>query len=210
MKIYSAYHGTKQMEKKMVSRNMGVMISSRAKTYPDKGIQRLPFFALDNGAFRAWGKGYPFDEYVFLRTLSKCLELGLDLDFIVCPDIVRGGMRSLEFSLRWSDRIPCDKLALAVQEGMEEDAVESVLDRFSYVLIGGADDWAKWVKVARRNGKKCHIGKAGNLDRLRYALELGVDSVDSTNFVRHDDFSAVDALYAYREQAEFDWGNDEG
>ncbi len=59
-------------------------------------------FGLDNGAWTAHQRGTPFDEVLFERALAM---LGAAADWGVVPDIVGGGLRSLEFSLNWLARV---------------------------------------------------------------------------------------------------------
>ncbi len=54
-------------------------------------------YALDNGAWSAYQAKEPFDEAAFLRAIDR---LGAGADWIVIPDIVAGGLRSLDYSAR--------------------------------------------------------------------------------------------------------------
>jgi len=176
---------------------LGMMISSHPRTAILKNAAEFPC-ALDNGAFSAWNSGYPFDEWAFLRTLSKCRENNLALDFIICPDIVAGGLNSLGFSLNWAKRLPCDKWALAVQDGMLPVHLGSLAFKtYKYLFVGGTVDWKwqtaeTWCKLAHREGLKCHIGRCSTVPELRRAKEIGADSCDSTVFVRNDRFDILE------------------
>ncbi|MEN6336610.1 MAG: hypothetical protein ABFE01_20340 [Phycisphaerales bacterium] len=139
-------------------------------------------------------------EEFFLGTLRKCYVLDLSLDFIVCPDIVARGCDSLRFSLRYASESlsTAPRLALAVQDGMMENAVRSaVLDgTFTHLFVGGTVEWkwetaAMWVKVAHDHGMKCHIGRCGTLRALDRAAAMEADSVDSASFVRNDSWHIV-------------------
>lgn len=69
-----------------------------------KGVLRSEGFpyCLDNGAWWSFANGQPFDEAAFLRAYGA---LARGADFVVLPDIVAGGLRSLEFSLNWRVRL---------------------------------------------------------------------------------------------------------
>lgn len=70
-----------------------------------KGVLRTEGFArygLDNGAWTAFQRGEPFDDNAFLAAVE---QLGESADFVVVPDIVRGGHDSLRFSFRWLERL---------------------------------------------------------------------------------------------------------
>lgn len=193
MKIYTAQTGDIAKIEKLQQYGVGCMISStRRWRMTSRGLKQIPFFALDNGAFAAWQKGYPFLEHDFLYTLSKCHEQGIALDFIVCPDICGGrGSESLAFSLKWAERIPCENLALVVSSPLEPTDISFTLWQFSAVFIGGGDeDWQwstapDWIEFAHNRGRRCHIGMCNTLAKLRLAADLGADSVDSTVFVRN-------------------------
>ena len=201
MIIYTCSNSTGWKLDKIKELGMGIMITTHADESYLKSFlstKHLPLkvpVALDNGAFGNFSNGYPFDEHAFLSALSYCIYRKLDLDFVVCPDVVAGGNKSLDFSLRWADRlVGYNKLALEVQDGMTDVPNDP---RFSHIFIGGTPEWkwktAKfWVDKAHDMGKKCHIGQCGTLNRLNYAKEIGADSVDSTNFVRNDSFEIVE------------------
>ena len=198
MQLYTSVPGGKTKQDHMKRLGLGIMICSSRGSLPRQCFSEFPL-ALDNGAYSAWRKGYPFDEYIFLKTLSKCLELSLKLNFIVAPDLIGGGEKSLDFSLRWAERIPCGNLALVIQKGMRPESVEAVLDRFSYLFIGTPDDpqwkWsnaATWISLAQRHGKKCHIGACGTPDKMVLAKNLGADSIDSSSWVRNDTWHHVE------------------
>jgi hypothetical protein len=198
MKIYTGMTTGSKLEK-IKELNMGIMISSSPFASPTKDMGDV-YCALDNGAFVCYGKGYPFQDDIFINIMKKCYSLGINLDFIVCPDIVCGGLKSLRFSMDWARNklISVPNLALVVQDGMIPEKIGSYyLDYFSYIFVGGSVDWKwktvnEWVKFAQDNDKKCHVGQCGQLHYLERCKELGVDSVDSASFTRHGSFDIVE------------------
>lgn len=141
-----------------------------------------PWF-LDNGAFRAFRRGAPFDEVAFARALADGRDLGAD--FAVTPDVVGGGEASLALSVAWVGRLDGYRPYLAVQDGMTEGAVEEVLPLFAGLFVGGSVPWklatgASWVGLSHRHGKPCHVGRVGTPSRLAWAKEIGADSIDSS------------------------------
>jgi hypothetical protein len=198
MKIYTGAVSGPILDQ-IVKREIGIMISSRVKISIDKDYKKTNC-ALDNGAFACYSKGYPFQEDIFLRTLSKCYEKGIPLDFIVCPDIVCGGKMSLRFSTQWASGklLGTPNLALVVQDGMKpEDLTGDILRYFQMIFIGGSVEWKwetaeTWVAFAHKRDMKCHIGQCGQLKYLNMAKKIGADSVDSASFARHDSFHIVD------------------
>ena len=195
------------------SLGMGVMVASSDKPRTSKSWRTMPC-ALDNGAFRCWQRGYPFSVERFAAQMKSCFCNGLDLDFIVCPDIVAGGVRSLAFSLPWMvDGIlhTAPRVALAVQDGMSvsdlDDAGVWNIPNLSHLFVGGTLEWKwrtapDWVAAAHVHDRKCHIGRCGTLEGLRAAAEMGADSVDSTSFARNGSFDIVRQFLGMNRQQE--------
>ena len=204
MKIYTG--GTNDPEKLLMLRkyDVGIMISSMPNILTPKHYGEFSC-ALDNGAFACHRKGYPFQEEVFFKTISSAYKNGIVLDFIVCPDIVCGGKKSLKFSMEWSNKlIGTPNLALAVQDGVEPKDIlnltGSLLSNFTYIFVGGSPEWKKrtskdWVSFAHNENMKCHIGQIGTLDGLRFSEKIGADSVDSTSFVRNGSWHILENFY---------------
>lgn len=148
--------------------------------------RRRPWF-YDNGAFRDHQAGTPFDADAVLADLDSIYRAIDRPEWIVVPDIVGGGLASLEFSMGWVHR--CRGLAplyLAVQDGMtEEDLTAGVLKHINGIFVGGTKAWKMrtgqhWVRAARQIGVPCHIGRCGGMDRVRWARRIGADSLDSS------------------------------
>jgi len=101
----------------------------------------------------------------------------------VAPDVVCGGLRSLEFSLAWLARLPPWPWYLAVQDGMGVDDVEAAIHLFDGIFLGGSDDfkWTAryWCDLAHAHGKKFHFARAGTLKKVTFARRIGADSCDS-------------------------------
>ena len=181
--------------------DMGIMISSTPAIICPKGYSKFRC-ALDNGAFSCFYRGYPFQEDVFFKTMQTAFRNGIDLDFIVCPDIVCGGINSLDFSAKWARKLEgCPNLALAVQDGMLEKSVTpDILRYFKYIFVGGSEEWKwetarDWRRFADKWKKKLHIGRVGTLDNLISARDVGADSVDSTSFVRNESWHILEQYY---------------
>lgn len=199
MKIYTSGCGGKKLDE-IAKRDMGILATPPElvrKDWKDFSV------ALDNGAFSCWLRGLPFMADNFLNHLKSAHRSGCTIDFIVCPDIVAGGVRSLDFSHDWSNSehlISSNKLYLAVQDGMEpKHLTPNILKRFAGIFVGGTVSWKwetahVWSYFAHDKDMKCHIGRCGKIGDLQRAREIGVDSVDSSNFARNDSFKTVDRL----------------
>jgi hypothetical protein len=154
-------------------------------TQPDEWPpRRVPYF-FDNGAFKLWTHGLPFNEDRFMRLVERIDEEGPTPEFIVVPDRVADAS-SLEYSVSWISRLRgVAPLALVVQNGMSHEDVRAAMRRgFSKVFVGGTLEWKfatapDWVRLAHDIGAECHIGRIGTRPRARWAREIGADSIDS-------------------------------
>lgn len=169
--------------KKLIERltDLGIGEATQPDEFPPR---RLPYF-LDNGAFKLWTSGLPFNEERFMRTVHRVDEEGPQPEFIVAPDRV-ADPSSLEYSVSWVPRLRgVAPLALVVQDGMSQDHVRSAVKKgFSVLFVGGTLGWKfstspAWVALAKELGIPCHIGRIGTRGRARWAREIGADSVDS-------------------------------
>ena len=200
MQIYTGTAAGKNLDK-IKEKGLGIMISPSPSFSPRKEWTDIPC-ALDNGAFQSYKRGFPFMADLFRATIDKCYNVGVSLDFIVCPDIVAGGKKSLDFSMDWAmgELRTVPRLALAVQDGMQTLDVVPYLDYFSHIFIGGSPDWkwataSTWIYFAHSRKKKVHVGQCGTVNKGKRALELDADSIDSTNFVRNQSWEDVDDIF---------------
>lgn len=145
-------------------------------------------YALDNGAWTAFQQGRPFDEAAFSHALDR---VGEGADWVVVPDIVAGGLRSLDYSLKWLERLRGfpGRLLIAVQDGMEIDDVREVLSPVVGVFVGGSTGWKEatagaWGSVARRRNCYLHVGRVNSVRRIRICAAAGANSIDGTSASR--------------------------
>ena len=144
--------------------------------------RRTPF-VIDCGTFRHWRAGTEWNPAPFVAALAACVTEGRAPEWVVAPDLIARGADSLAFSLSWLPRIPWPAY-LAVQDGMHERQVERVIHRFAGLFVGGTLAWKlrtarRWVELAHRHGKPCHVGRVGIPKRVRWAQRIAADSVDS-------------------------------
>jgi hypothetical protein len=145
----------------------------------------LPF-AIDNGAWSCFTQKEPFDSDGFTRLVNAHGERA---DFVVIPDIVCGGTRSLEFSLGWLERLRyLRKPLLALQDGMTAADVGAVLRREPKlgIFLGGSIEWKLatmygWGTVAKAIGCWYHVGRVNTRRRIRLCAEAGATSIDGTS-----------------------------
>lgn len=181
MKVYVGQTRSGNLIEELKSYGFGECVS-RGELPP----RRTPWL-LDNGAFGDWKAGRPFDGEAFQRDIEKLRRSGTAQlpDFIVCPDIVAGGLGSLAFSLTWHQHLfRIAPLYLAVQDGMQEDDVLPHAERFAGLFVGGTLPWKirsarRWVSFAHRHGLMAHVGRVGTERRAAWARRIGADSIDS-------------------------------
>lgn len=184
---YASRTGTRRNLDFLRARNWRLMVSA-------KGVLRTEGFryALDNGAWHSYANKVPFDADAFRRALDL---FGERADFIVLPDIVCGGLRSLEFSLSWLDEVRAfgRLMLLPVQDGMEVESVDEVLGDRMGIFIGGETEWKErtmhdWADFAHMFGIYVHCGRVNSRRRLKLCKHAGVDSFDGSGpsrFVKH-------------------------
>lgn len=175
-------------------------------------IHLWPSYFYDNLAFSDWRNGTPFDDNAFSDDVAKLAAWSTPLpegeqgpaplpppEFCVLPDRVAAGLESLALSMTWLDRLQCLGLrwALAVQDGMAPADIPWSKP-FCVVFVGGSLEWKKttagiWADEAHKHGKRCHVGRVGNKDAVRWAADLGADSVDTAQCLW-----AMDSARRYR------------
>ncbi|HEU5375744.1 MAG TPA: hypothetical protein VFV38_09915 [Ktedonobacteraceae bacterium] len=146
-------------------------------------------YALDNGAWSDFQSGRPFDEENFERLLEK---LGANADFVVLPDIVEGGMRSLDLSVRWLNRSlsVCPRVVIAVQDGMEPCDLASLVSPSVGIFLGGSTEWklqrmADWGHFCAERHVYYHVARVNTLRRIRLAAAAGAISIDGSSASRY-------------------------
>ena len=135
--------------------------------------------AADNSAFVG------FDEKRYLRFVAKTPAY---IEWITAPDKVANAEITLDLFDRWYPRIQHLPLALVGQDGMEDK--ELPWSHFDCFFIGGSTRWklsdaARSLAIeAKRRGKLLHMGRVNSNMRLRYAYDMGCDTVDGTGYSR--------------------------
>lgn len=146
-------------------------------------------YALDNGAWSAFQAGSPFDDAAFLRAVER---YGAGADWIVAPDIVAGGLASLELSLSWLPRLAgAGRLVLiAVQDGMGPADLAGVIAPNVGIFVGGTTSWKErslpaWGALSRATGSWLHVGRVNSARRIALCAAAGAHSVDGTSASRY-------------------------
>jgi len=158
----------------------GLVMTPSDPRFPPAGFR----YFIDNGAWTAYQKGIENDLAAFEKYLSKYGECA---DFVVIPDIVQGGMKSLDLSVSWIGRVSRYGDALIpVQDGMTAADLTPLLELFDVGLfVGGSTEWKIktlpiWGNLAKRHGCHLHVGRVNSVKRIALCSLAGVDSIDGT------------------------------
>lgn len=199
---YASRTGTRRNLELLRAGGWRLLVSAR-------GVMRTEGFeyAIDNGAWTAHQRGEPFDVAAFERVLELH---GRGADWIVVPDIVGAGHRSLDFSLSWIDRLRTigPTLLLAVQDGLREADVLPLLGPRVGLFLGGTTAWklatmAAWGETAARAGCYYHVGRVNTARRIYQVRDAGAHSFDGTSASRYA--AGFPGLDNARRQEGFRW-----
>lgn len=142
-------------------------------------------YAIDNGAWTAYQQGEPFDGARFTELVEL---LGDGADWIVVPDIVAGGLRSLNFSESWIPHIEKEGrlLLLPVQDGMEPEHIRELVSPDLGIFLGGTTEWkeltiGQWGRLAHERGAYYHVGRVNSAKRIKLCHLAGANSFDGTS-----------------------------
>lgn len=152
-------------------------------------------WAFDNGAYSHYLQTKKFPEDEFLRRVERAQQRIADPEssvglprMAVLPDFVGRGMRSVEFSLEWFDRLPKEwPWYLAVQDRCTiQEIIHALTGKWvesgepippfkipiAGIFLGGTNEFKKtgglWASFAKRTGIGFHYGRAGTPRKVRY------------------------------------------
>ena len=140
-------------------------------------MTRLPI-GVDNSAFTC------FDEKRYRGLVSR---INCEIEWITLPDVVADAKITTQLFHQWKEQVD-QPLAYVGQDGCED--LEIPWDDFECFFIGGSTEWklsqitAILVQEAKKRNKRVHMGRVNSQKRLRYAYQLGVDSVDGSGYSR--------------------------
>jgi hypothetical protein len=177
---YTSYTGTKTTHCRLEDANWRYLLGPYSY-----GEHHANKYALDNGAWHAHQQHQVFDELAFGKLVDK---YGAKADWIVLPDIVGGGLRSLEFSLSWLNRLSGLQLLIAVQDGMIKSDIASLLNDRIGIFLGGSTEWKlrtgiSWGKIAKGRCRY-HIARVNSARRILWAITADAASFDGTSAVQ--------------------------
>lgn len=135
----------------------------------------LPLYC-DNGAFSG------FDAKKWFRMLDIH---GNDSEWNVVPDVVADHEATVALWDIYSHKVPSP--AFVGQDGCTPS---SIPDNATCFFVGGSTEWKLsqdailCIEEAKRRGIAVHMGRVNTAGRMRFAHNLGVDSIDGSGFAR--------------------------
>lgn len=142
-------------------------------------------YILDNGAFRAYKRGEPWDVDGFVNRLNELSEMPRDPDFVVLPDVVSDSGKTNERAEVWAERID-HRLAFPVQDGHTPVSAVNHAEKIGadVIFVGGTVEWKQrnaeaFVEQAHEHDLECHVARPSNVTWVR---DLGCDSVDTMSY----------------------------
>jgi len=146
-------------------------------------------WAADNGCFLG------LDRPKFLAMLDKIAGQETRPKFVTVPDVVADHRATCATWHEWTREFKARDLprAFVLQNGIGDDLNPAQAIPWGIVhalFIGGTTEFklSPWVREAVRlangNGVWVHMGRVNSVKRLRYAMEIGVDSIDGSGISR--------------------------
>lgn len=186
---YASATGTKRNLDVLLEAGWRLLISAAAQRNAYV-LDHYPFpIGLDNGAWSAFQQKTPFDEPAFGQALDR---FGARADWVVAPDIVAGGLPSLDLTKRWLPRCldGCQRVLVAVQDGMEAADVAPLIGPRVGIFIGGSTPWKlrtldQWCGLGVSAGAWVHVGRVNSMKRINLCSTGGATSFDGTSVTRY-------------------------
>lgn len=185
MICYASRTGTKTNLEALRRHGWRIMVSA-------SGVWRCEGFAyaIDNGAWTVHKQGTSWDP----EPWKELVELGAsDADFVMAPDIVEGGLKSLELTKSWLPWMDTRvRLTLIpVQDGMTTDDLRPLgLGRWRGIFLGGSDRWKEqtmqvWGDFCQEVDCWYHVGRVNTARRIEMAARARADSIDGSSPSRY-------------------------
>jgi hypothetical protein len=109
--------------------------------------------------------------------------------FVVLPDLIAGGLDSLERSTEWISWAleRCERALIPVQDGMTAADVAPLLTERVGIFVGGLTEFKEstsptvWGPLAREVGCWLHVGRVNTVRRVWICGDAGAHSFDGTS-----------------------------
>jgi len=155
-------------------------------------------YIVDNGAFTS-----SFDPKEWVELLDKAESHPWPPDFVVLPDVYGDAEGTLERHREHVDAVLLRGLrpAAVMQPGMDEAVQVRLADSIGadVIFVGGPNRWKRTmgeqiVDAAHDRGLAVHIGNPGVPDGLRWACQIGADSLDTSSILGSEAWHHLDEL----------------
>ena len=176
----------------ILSQYMGWMNSPRhmysIDTLREIGCRSM---CLDNAAYSNWSESH------YLKMLDRWADAIIPVEWVTVPDVVGNAKATQNLFEEWYHRISLPR-AFVAQDGAED--LELPFNDFKCLFIGGTTVWklsqsaVDVVKEAKHQCKVVHMGRVNSQKRLRYAYQLGCDSIDGTGYSKYNKKELIKAL----------------
>lgn len=153
--------------------HLGVLCSPR-RVYGDE-LQGWTW-AADNDAYSKWDAGRYRAMLERIRGREGCL-------FVTAPDVVGDAPETMRRFAFWRSELDGLPVGLVAQDGL----VHPPWDNFDALFIGGTTEWKlsiaafRLMREAVERDKWLHMGRCNSIERMKYAMWAGCDSVDGTS-----------------------------
>lgn len=184
----------------MPANNSGAIIHYWAGKYPGRlgwligptaikktKLRKWMPFALDNDAYSSWTTGREWNEEAWIAMLDHVKSSGMVPNWILVPDVVADREGTLK---KWQTYAPIAArygwpLAMAVQNGMTP---ADLPDNAEVIFVGGSSEW-KWktLPMWAETGRRVHVGRVNEVDKLISCESWRVESVDGTGWMQGTD-----------------------
>ena len=181
---YTSYIGSAKRRKPVVDMGWRMLVPAHRSS---KLSQPDTPYAMDSGAWTCYKQGIEFNEEAYQHGINR---MGDGADWVVLPDIVGEGPRSLKFSLKWLDKLSHMRLLLiAVQDNMDPCNVEPYLSSRVGIFLGGTTEFKinsmrMWGKLSVDKDCYYHVGRVNSNKRIRQCQDAGAHSFDGSGVSR--------------------------
>lgn len=136
---------------------------------------------VDNCAYSDW------DEQKFIRMIDSLA--GKKVLWVAAPDFLGDARVTSVLYDKWYQEIKVKRnlpIAYVLQDGLDE--IGAPYYPYDAVFIGGTTEFKLggyvryFVNAAKQHGKLIHMGRVNSFERMKYAIDIGCDSVDGSGF----------------------------
>jgi len=150
-------------------------------------------YVLDNGAWAYFMAAQQWSDKPLIKLLERAKSFERPPEWVVLPDVVGAGPRSLALSESWHAEHAdlASRWLLAVQDGMTAEQVREVIERreLAGIFVGGSTSWKwrtlpRWADLGLELGCTVHVGRVNGQRKAELCRDLGATSIDGSSVAR--------------------------